>query len=179
MTRGVVLGMVGAIWLAGSAAADMRGVQELTLGQLRAEMGANRRLAAYVARNGLPDLAETHPIATRWPWENHEVTLYYLDSRTEVGFARAFILGRPDVQLERYERQLTDEKVAVLSTLPRLQRNSPVERRSPAERAEDAALRAESAADRVEAAVDVVERAADRTEAILAKMESAPRRALR
>jgi hypothetical protein len=173
MTRGVVLGTVWVIGVAGLAAATMRGARELTLEELRAEMARNRRLAAYVARNGLPDLAETHSLATRPPWDKYEVTLYYLDSRTEVGFARAFILGRPDIQLERYERTLTDEQLAALSTLPRLQRGGP------AARAEEAARRAEQAAARVEAAAESAERAAERAEAITTRMESAFHRALR
>jgi hypothetical protein len=100
--------------LATGTVASARGERDLTDEELRAEMATNRALAAYVARNGEPDVAETHFLADKPPWDDHEVTLYYLDMRKEIGFARAWILGRPEVQITRYERPLTDEKIAAL-----------------------------------------------------------------
>jgi hypothetical protein len=101
--------------LASVAVVSARGERELTDDELRAEMSRNRALAAYVARNGDPDMAESHFLADVPPWDDHEVTLYYLEARKEIGFARAWILGRPDIQLERYERPLTDEQIAALA----------------------------------------------------------------
>src|SRR6266849_1668866 len=72
-------------------------------------------LGAYVARNGRPDLAESRELADRPPWDDHEVTLYYLGARKEIAFARAWILGQPTIHLERYERPLSDAEVAALS----------------------------------------------------------------
>ena len=48
------------------------------------------------------------------PWDTREITLYYLGTRKEISFARANVLGVPNVHLERYERKLTDADVAVL-----------------------------------------------------------------
>jgi hypothetical protein len=101
--------------LASVAVVSARGERELTDDELRAEMARNRALAAYVARNGDPDMAESHFLSDVPPWDDHEVTLYYLEARKEIGFARAWILGRPDVQIERYERPLTDEQIAALA----------------------------------------------------------------
>jgi septal ring-binding cell division protein DamX len=166
--------------LASVAVASARGERELTDEELRAEIARNKALAAYVARNGDPDIAETRFLSDTPPWDDHEVTLYYLDSRKEIGFARAWILGRPEVQLQRYERPLTDEQIAALASRarPRATTTS-MAALGPDERAEGAARRAEAAASRVEAAADTAERAADRAEAVSSKMESAFHRALR
>jgi len=56
MRRGVAVGMGCALLLAG-VAVHARGERELTNDELRAEMAKNRTLAAYVARNGEPDVA--------------------------------------------------------------------------------------------------------------------------
>jgi hypothetical protein len=163
--------------LAGVVVASARGERELTDEELRAEMSMNREMAAYVARNGEPDVAESHFLSDVPPWDDHEVTLYYLDMRKEIGFARAWILGRPEIQVQRYERPLSDEQIAALSS--RAQRPRSRTGLGPDERAEESARRAEAAAGKVEAAADAAERAADKTEAIASKMESAFHRALR
>jgi hypothetical protein len=172
MRRGVVLWMVGVIGLLGVASVWAREARELTDAELEREMARNRALAAYVHRNGMPDVAETRFLSDRPPWDDHEVTLYYLGHRTEIGFARAYVLGRPEVQIERYTRPLTDAEVAALST--RAHRRGI----GPTERAEEAARRAEEAAGRIEAAVASAEQAADRAEAIAGKMERGFHRAL-
>lgn len=173
MGRRVVMAVVGMVAIAGLAGADSRGARDLTEQELQGEMSRNRALAAYVGRNGLPDVAEIRPLATRPPWDDHEVALYYLDGRTEIGFARAWILGRPEVQIERYERPLTDEQIAVLATRAHLQRTDPTTR------AEQAAERADAAMARIETAAGSAERAADRAEAIASKMETSFHRKLR
>src|SRR5438046_297946 len=104
MRRGVAAWTGCAVVLAGVAVASARGERALSDRELRTEMGKNRALAAYVARNGEPDVAESHFLADTPPWDDHEVTLYYLDTRKEIGFARAWVLGRPEVQMARYER---------------------------------------------------------------------------
>src|SRR3989475_2368952 len=116
MLRGVAVGMGCALLFAGVVAAHARGDRELTDGELRAEMSRNSALAVYVKRNGLPDVAEAHFLADEPPWDDHEVTLYYLGARKEIGFARAFILGSPEVHMKRYVRPLTDEQVAALAS---------------------------------------------------------------
>lgn|SRR5262245_16487942 len=181
MRLGMVVGMGCAVLLATGVVAGARDERTLSDDELRAEMSMNRALAAYVARNGEPDLAETHFLADRGPWDDHEVTLYYFDSRKEIGFARAFILGRPEVQISRYERPLTDERIAALSTHTHRPPKSDmsVSGLGPDARAEDAAQRAEAAAGKVEAAADSAERAADTAEAAANKMESAFHRSLR
>jgi hypothetical protein len=171
--------MGSAIVLVGVAMASARGAHELTDEELAAEATQNRALAAYLERNGPPDVAESHFLSDRPPWDDHEVTLYYLDARKEIGFARAWILGRPEIQIERYERGLTDEQVASLASRARPVRSGVLPGSGPADRAEDAARRAEDAAGRVEAAAAAAEHAADRAETVTSKMESAFHRSLR
>ena len=195
MRRGVAVGMGCALLLAGAVAAHARDERELTNGELRAEMANNSALAVYVKRNGAPDVAEAHFLADEPPWDDHEVTLYYLDAHKEIGFARAWILGRPEIQIKRYERPLTDEQVAALASRAKARGQqapaaAPDPPAAPAgaeqmaglgpdERAERAAARAEDAAGRVEAAADSAERAADRAEAIAANAEHVFHRGVR
>lgn len=176
MRRGVVVWMGCAILLAGVAVA--RAGHELSDGELRVELMRNQTMASYVQRNGMPDVAETHFLADRPPWDKYEVRLYYLETRLEIAFARAFLLGRRELSMVRSQRPLSDEEVAALASRARPRDTGAVagSRMGPAERAEEAARRAEAAAGRVEAAVETVERAAERAEAIVAKMETAPRR---
>jgi hypothetical protein len=116
--------MACAMLLAGVAVASARGERELTEAELRSEMSKNTALAAYVRRNGDPDYAESHFLSDLPPWDDHEVALYYLDARKEIAFARAWILGRPEIHVERYERPLTDEQIAALATRSRTGRSS-------------------------------------------------------
>jgi hypothetical protein len=208
MRRGVAVGMGCALLLAGAVAAEARGEHELTSGELRDEMAKNRTMRAYVARNGEPDLAQSHFLADQPPWDDHEVTLYYLDARKEIGFARAWILGRPEIQIERYERPLTDDEVAALASRVKAHpthaspgapdppaaapdapaapgaSSAPADPEqtaglAPDERAERAAARAEDAASRIEAAADSAEHAADRAEAIAGQATRAFHRGVR
>ena len=176
MRRGVALWTGCAMLFGGVALANARGAHDLSDEEFRSELARNQALATYVARNGEPDLAETRFLADRPPWDDHEVTVYYLDMRKEITFARAWILGRPEIALQRYEHRLTDEQVAMLSTRVRKTRATGL---GPDARAEDAARRAENAAGRVEAAADAAEHAADRAEAIAAKMVSSFHQSLR
>jgi hypothetical protein len=171
--RGVVVWAMSALLMAAAvpASADDQAMHILSAHGLRAEMGKNRRLAAYVARNGYPDVAELRFLADRPPWDKYEVTMYYLGDRREVSFARAYILGEPSINLSRYERQLTDEDVAVLQPLVRTYGPKGATNGAAA-RAEAAADRAERAATRVENAAVRAERAADRTEAMVAKLDT-------
>ena len=182
MRGGVAAGIGCVLLLVGVATANVLGEHDLSAEELRTEMVRNRALAAYVHRNGEPDVAETHFLSDRGPWDDHEVTVYYFDLHKEVGFARAYILGRPEVQLERYERPLTDEQIASLAS--RARKNAATQAVTtaslgPGDRAEAAAQRAEAAAGRVEAAADAAENAAGRAEAVSNRMESAFHSALR
>jgi hypothetical protein len=198
MRRGVAVWMGCAMLLAGVAVANARGERELTNDELRAEMSRNRALAAYVARNGDPDMAESHFLSDVPPWDDHEVTLYYFEARKEIAFARAWILGRPDIHLERYERPLTDEHIAALTGRARTAQPPPTRMAvvpvahvevtpvaeptnvmGPDERAEEAARRAEEAAARVEQAADAAEHAADRADAVTSQMQTAFHESLR
>jgi hypothetical protein len=162
--------------LAGVVAARALDERELTADELRTEMVSNTALAAYVDRNGAPDLAESRFLADQPPWDSREVTLYYLDLRKEIAFTRASILGRPEIHLSRYERPLTNEQVRALESRVRAR---PMGYGGPADRAELAARRAEDAAGRVEAAAGAAERAANRAESVASKMEGAFHRAVR
>jgi hypothetical protein len=113
MRRGVVVWM-GCMVLAGLATSAWA-EHELSEEELRLEMARNKTLSAYVYRNGMPDLAESRFLEDVGPWDDHEVTVYYLDRRKEIGFARAFLLGRPEVQIQRYQRVITDEEASALA----------------------------------------------------------------
>ncbi len=182
MARGVAVWMGCAVLLLAGTSA--RAEHMLSEDDLRSEMAGNRALAGYVERNGTPDAAESRFLTDRPPWDEHEVVLYYLDRRLEISFARAFILGKPEVQVVRSERPMTDAQVAAMAS--RQQHPSAGGRqgerearpggvRGPTERAEDAARRAEDAANRIEAAVPGVERAADRAEAVVSRMARSSR----
>lgn len=177
MRRGWVVWLGCSLVLA-TLAAPAQADRDLTEDELRDEMAQNRALERYIERNGMPDLASSRFLADVPPWDDHEVALYYLDKRQEIGFARAAILGRPEVQMERYRRPLTDEQVAALAARARqrpLDSPPAAAPRSgalgPAERSEESARRAEDAAMRVERAADAAERAADRAEAVTSRME--------
>ena len=183
MRRGWVVWLGCSLVLA-ALAAPARADRDLTEPELRDEMDHNRVLKAYIERNGMPDLASARFLADTQPWDDHEVALYYLDKRQEIGFARAYILGRPQVELERYRRPLTDEQVAALAARARQRpldspapdlAPAPARRGgalSPLERAEESARRAEDAAMRVERAADAAERAAERAEAVTASIQT-------
>ncbi len=179
MRRGVAGVLLGGVLLLMGGVAQATDGRDLSDEDLQAEIAQNRSLRAYVDRNGMPDVAETRFLADRPPWDDHEVTLFYLDRKLEIAFARAYVLGRPEVQISRYERPLTDQQVAALSSRARKYSSADADlasargKLSPADRAEAAARRAEDAAGRVEAAVGGVERAAGRAEAVLTKMQTA------
>ncbi len=170
--RWAVVAVVAVAW-GGVALAN--GTHELTDQELQAEMMRNRALAQYVTRNGMPDVAEARFLSDVPPWDDHEVTLYYLGLRKQISFARAWILGRPTIQITRAERPLSEDDVRALSR--RVHHYAePTGTRS---RAEAAADRADAAAARVEAAAESAERAADHAEAIAGKAEGSFHRAIR
>jgi len=164
--------------LAGAARASHEGM--LDKAGLKKAVEENKSLARYIKYNGYPDMAELKPITDQPPWDDHEVTLYYLKSRKEISFARARVLGRPDVHEMRYERVLTDADIHTLSARAKLETTTAetVDVASActgnaATRAECSAGRAERAADRVDVAATRAEKAADRTEAVVEKMSAA------
>jgi hypothetical protein len=159
--------------LAGPIACWADQPRQLDDAELRSEMRMNRLLAAYIDRNGMPDLAERSFLADMPPWDDHQVTLYYLDRHKQISFARAYILGWPSIAVAKSEHTLSDAQVAALK--PRARCRATV-RGGALARAEAAAERAEAAAARVEAAADGADRAAARAESIVSKMESEPAR---
>jgi hypothetical protein len=145
---------------------------------LKAAAYENKALERYIRHNGFPDVAEMKPIVDESPWDDHEVTLYYFKTRKEISFARARVLGRPEVYSTRYERVMTDADIRALQSRPKVSVSSASKTTmepsactgSASNRAACAADRAESAADRVDAAATRAEAAADRTEAVVEKM---------
>ena len=91
-------------------------VGELDRGGLNEQAKRNRALARYLKYNGYPDMAEVKTIVDQPPWDDHEVTLYYLNRRKEISFARARVLGRPDVHQMRYERLMTDADIRAMKS---------------------------------------------------------------
>jgi hypothetical protein len=169
-------------------------VGELDRDGLNEQAKRNRALARYMKYNGYPDMAEVKTIVDQPPWDDHEVTLYYLNRRKEISFARARVLGRPDVHQMRYERLMTDADIRAMKSHG--SRLAPAQAAPAAEtttaptsgtttvtvaepspctgsastRAECAAGRAEHAAERIDVAAVRAEQAAERTEAIVEKM---------
>ena len=173
-----VVWLAGVILLAGLSTASARDSRQLDENELVAEINHNRAMASYVRRNGMPDVAATHFLSDEPPWDDQEVTLYYLKARKEIAFTRAWVLGAPSVSLIRYERPLTDTDIAALQPMVGYRQGAD-EPGDPVARAEEAARRAEAAAGRVDAAAVVADRAADRAEAIVAKMEASVHRSLK
>ena len=180
MMRGWMMSLTAvamALSLAGSARAMVE-QHELDSDGLKKAAQENKALARYLRHNGTPDVAEVKPILDQPPWDDHEVTLYYFKSRKEISFARARVLGRPEVYSKRYERVMTDADIRALQSRPKLVASATTAKDpsactgSASSRAVCAADRAEAAADRVEAAATRAEAAADRTEAVVEKMAS-------
>ncbi len=180
MMRGRMVSLTAvaiALTLAGPARAIVE-QHELDGDGLKKAAQENKALARYIKHNGLPDVAEVKPILDQPPWDDHEVTLYYLKSRKEISFARARVLGRPEVYSKRYERVMTDADIRAVQSRPKLSVASAASKDpsacsgSASSRSACAADRAEKAADRVDAAATRAEAAADRTEAIVDRMAS-------
>jgi len=148
----------------------------LTAAELRDEMRRNTQLAAHIASQGYPEVAERQTLPDGDPWDNYQVTLYYLEAHRRVAFARAFLLGEPSVHLEKSEQPLGDAEVAALRPLARRYELADRSSRDPVARAEAAALRAEAAAARVDAAAVAAEQAADRADALVERMARPGRR---
>jgi hypothetical protein len=172
---------VAMLALAAAARASQEGM--LDRAELNEYAGQNKAVARFIKYNGYPDMAEVRPIKDQPPWDDHEVILYYIGMHKEISFARARVLGRPEVTSTRYERVLTDADVRALEAHGTKLNETKVASASTstssctgnaAERAECAAGRAENAADRVEVAAVQAEKAADRTEAIVEKMVAPP-----
>jgi hypothetical protein len=164
---------VAVLVLAASARASYEGM--LDKAQLDQYAAQNKALRRFIKYNGYPEMAEVRPITDQAPWDDHEVTLYYLGLHKEISFARARVLGRPEVSSTRYERTLTDADIRTLQARGTRLTDTVVASASTctgnaAERAECSAGRAENAADRVEVAAGRAEKAANRTEAIVEKM---------
>jgi hypothetical protein len=178
------------VWTVAVALAALAGVarasheQDLGRSELQAQVEQNRALARFIKYNGMPDVAIVRPISDEPPWDDHEVTLYYFEQHKEVSFARARILGSPQVHLLRYQRTLSNADISALRTHQMIAGEQVASATtttptavtettcsgSASQRAECAAARAENAADRIDAAAVKAESAADRTEAVVAKM---------
>jgi hypothetical protein len=191
MRRGFLIGvMVAGLGLhAGLAAAEAEEGRILCEREILREMQINQRMAQYVQRNGMPDVAASQYLSDERPWSERQVTLYYFDLHKEISFAKAYILGSRTISVERYERPLSDADIASLEPLAHPTQCSPRGARysvadpnayppgwgegtSPGARAEAAAMRAEAAAQRVEQAARRTEQSAARAEAVLDKLMS-------
>ncbi len=164
--------------LGGAARAAHEGM--IDKADLKKQATENKALSRYLRYNGYPDMAEVKPIVDQPPWDDHEVTLYYLKSRKEISFARARVLGHLDVHSTRYERVLTDADIRTLTARAKVDAGGGETAVASActgnavARAECSAGRAEKAADRVDMAAVRAEKAADRTEAVVEKMSAPP-----
>jgi hypothetical protein len=168
-------GIVGCL----ATAADARTVETLDREALKRELRANQALRMQVERTGFPDLAQRWETYSEFPWQTYLVRLIYLDSGKELGFARAYVLGKPAYGVLRYRRPLSDELAA--QTRDYLSSNGPApavenaaiyDDGNPADRAEHAAVRAENAAVTSERNAERVEQVAQRLEDTAVKAEA-------
>src|SRR5512143_4095721 len=74
--RAVVL-VLGLVLVASASWASTAESRFLSRSEFDAEIALNKKLAAYVARNGYPDAAEWRVLSDEPPWDDHEVTCYY------------------------------------------------------------------------------------------------------
>jgi len=121
---GAFLGVLGAGSIGRAESLDREALMK--------EARQNKALARYIKANGFPDVAERLPIRDEPPWDNHQVVLDYLDLHKEISFARARVLGAPEVHTRRYQRVLTDADVNRLRSGPRLADASAPEPAAPA-----------------------------------------------
>ena len=193
--RRVVIGVAAVLLLSTSGFAGVVESQLLSAEEIRLAAKENREVADFIERNGLPELAETRRLSNRPPWDDHEITLYYLEDRLEISFSRAVVLGEPNLAVMRYERALTDADIQVLS---RLIATMPTGSRQDLDFGQDVAVveptgwagaakmlglstsgggvdgaveRAESAAVRADLAAARIERSSDTTEQAAARTE--------
>lgn len=134
-------------------------------------MRMSPELRSYVAMRGYPDWAEEVEVDSGLPLGSHELRVYYLRLDREVSFARAFILGRPQVSLRLFERPI--------APADRVRIEEAYLAKDPARRAELAAERAMVAAEHAERAADAVESLADKAEHFSAQVERDFHRRLR
>jgi hypothetical protein len=170
MRSGIVVGGAALLIAASASLGSATGIpvaRPVPMGEraLEARIKRNPEIAIYVARRGYPDWAEEVEVDNQRPLDASEVRLYYLRLDKEVGFTRAFILGRPMIGLRTHERPLSPAmRERILQAYLA---------HDPACRAELAAARAEAAAERVESAADSVSDSADRAERIAEQAERA------
>ncbi len=139
---------------------DVGPAQPLSMTSFVQLLQGDGALRATVARIGMPDAAELQRVLVNDPWLGYEVRTYYRDYDRMYVFARAFVLGNPQVSLLRHEGPIPAQW---------LESRAPIDVDAVALRAEDAAAKAEAVAQRAE-------RLADRAEAIADAMaEDFPR----
>ena len=109
-----------AVGLAVTIATGAAASEALDMTALKAQAKKNKALSRYLKMNGYPEVAEVKPVIDQAPWDNYEVTLYYLARHKEISFARARVLGQPEVHIMRYERTMTDADVRGISQRPPL-----------------------------------------------------------
>lgn len=175
----------------------------ISMQTLEHEARNNTELAEYLSNFGYPDYAEIQEIAPDWPWEDHEVRVYYLSSNLELDFGHVILseaipnlgvcrfLGRIPMS-KRHEIEVILAARAAPPVAPSVVEVPPSGAAVPAAppaaepqaagsmealvaRIEAAADRAAQAADRAAEQSDAAVRAADRTVSLVEMMEqSAP-----
>jgi hypothetical protein len=109
---------------------------------LELEMKRNPEIQLLIERRGYPDWAERIEVDNVPPLDPYEIHLYYLRLNSEYAFARASILGRPEVGLRQFVHKLDPAMRARIEAWYLAA--------SPAHRAEVSAARAEASAERAE-----------------------------
>lgn len=131
---------------------DIGQPRPLSMRSFRDILRNDAAVRAVVQRIGMPYAAEIQQVRVVDPWYSWELRTYYPEYDRMYAFARAFILGVPEISLLRYEGPMPLDRLQVAVATPG--------------DAERAAQRAEQAAAEAEALADRAERDASRAEAI-------------
>lgn len=149
---------------------DVGPPKSLSMRSFRELLATDAAVRAVVRRIGMPYAAEMQRVRTESPWYSWELRTYYPDYDRMYAFARAFILGAPEISLLRFEGKIP---------LDRWRSAAVVQQAAYSDGdAESAAVRAERAAEDAERLADQATRFADQADAVADRADQGFKRSL-
>jgi len=142
----------------------------LSMRSFKEMLATDSALRAVVRRIGMPYAAEMQRVRTESPWYSWELRTYYPDYDRMYAFARAFILGTPEISLLRFEGKIPVDRWKSATVVQQAAYSGGD--------AEGAAARAERAADEAERLADQATRFADQADAIADQADQGFKRSL-
>jgi hypothetical protein len=83
----------------------------ISIPALQREAAAISQLQEYLDQYGYPEYAETQAIGPQWPWESHEVRLFYLRRDVETIFGHVFLSeAAPNFGVLKFQDNIAPEK---------------------------------------------------------------------